>query len=91
MTLIEWTVSHKFSKLGLVRGLFQQQKIKYVLLIVMLIRLDKICFCTLSLKQRDLRRSINDPEEDSILPRAPIERYINFIYLLFGRRVCCRG
>ena len=75
------SISQKFSKSGLVHGLFRQQKIKYVLLIVMLMRLDKMCFCTLSLKPRDLRRSIKDSEEDPIVPRAPIERFINLICL----------
>ena len=75
------SISHKLSKSGLVHGLFRQQKIKYVLLIVMLMRLDKMCFCTLSLKPRDLRTSIKDSEEDPMVPRAPIERFINLICL----------
>ena len=69
------------SKSGLVHGLFRQQKIKYVLLIVMLMRLDKMCFCSVSLKPRDLRRSIKDSEEDPMLPRAPIEIFIKLICL----------
>ena len=69
------------SLVRLVHGLFRQQKRKYVLLIVMLMRLDKMCFCTLSLKPRDLRRSIKDSEEDPIVLRAPIERFINLICL----------
>ena len=47
----------------------------------MLMRLDKMCFWTLLLKPRDLRRSIKDSEEDPIVPRAPIERFINLICL----------
>ena len=75
------SISHKLSKSGLVHGLFRQQKIKYVLLIVMLMRLDKMCFWTFSLKPRDLRRSIKDSEEDPMVPRAPIESFINLICL----------
>ena len=47
----------------------------------MLMRLDEMCFCKLLSKLRDLRRSINDPEEDPIVPGAPTERFINFICL----------
>ena len=38
-------------------------------------------FCTLSLKLRDLGRLIADSDEDPIVPRAPIERFINLICL----------
>ena len=75
------SISYKLSKSGLVHGLLRQQKIKYVLLIVMLMRLDKMYFCTLLLKLRDLRRSIKDSEEDPMVPRAPIERFIKSICL----------
>ena len=85
------SISHKFSKSEFVHSIFRQQKIKYVLLIVMLMRLDIMCFCTLSLKPRDLRRLIKDSEEDPIVLTALIERFINLICLLFGSRVCCRG
>ena len=57
------SISYKFNKSGLAHGLFRQQKVKYVLPIVVLMRLDKLCFCTLSLKLRNLRRSIKDSEE----------------------------
>ena len=40
-----------------------------------------MCFWTLSLKPRDLRRSIKDSEEDPIVLRAPIERF--YIFDLF--------
>ena len=38
-----------------------------------------MCFGILSLTPRDLRRLIKDSEEDPIVPRAPIERFINLI------------
>ena len=41
-----------------------------------------MCFCTLSLKPRDLRRSIKDSEEDPMVPRAPIERFIIIIIII---------
>ena len=50
-------------------------------MIVILMSLDKICLCNLSLKLRDLRRSIKDSEEDPIVPSAPSERLINLIWL----------
>ena len=40
-----------------------------------------MCFCTLSLKPRDVRRLIKDSEEDPIVPRASIEKFINLICL----------
>ena len=46
--------------------------------------LDKIRFCNLSLKPRDLRRSIKCSEEDPIVPRAFSERLMNHIYLWCG-------
>ena len=39
-----------------------------------------MCFCALLLIPRDLRRSIKDSEEDPIVPRALVERFINFIF-----------
>ena len=40
-----------------------------------------MCFCTLPLKARALRRSIKGSEEDPIVPKASIERLINLICL----------
>ena len=47
----------------------------------MLMRLDEMSFCTLLLKPRDVKRLIKDSEEDPIVPRAPIERFIYLICL----------
>ena len=40
-----------------------------------------MCLCSLSTRPRDLRRAVKDSEEDPIVPRAPRERFMNFICL----------
>ena len=56
----------------------------------MVIRWDKMCFCKLSLKHKDLRSLTKDSGEEPIVPTAPRERLTNEIRLCYESAVFFR-
>ena len=65
--------------LGLVHSLLRQQNMKYVHLMVMFMILDRIAFCILLSKSTALSNSMKESEEDPTVPRAPKDKFVNFI------------
>ena len=54
---------------------------KYVHLMVMFMILDRIafCFCILLSKSTALSNSMKESEENPTVPRAPKDKFVNFI------------